>query len=549
MRLNFKKLTFFLFLFFLLPVFSLAQNYSQKQIFFIDTGYDFLKREKVLATNVLNSEQAYFYVEDDFWFSITQTERDTFFLKIKELSQEFNSKIYPILTQNFGAIKSGVNGDPKITILFHQMLKEVGGYSREADNFEKMISPSSNERKMIYLNSSYLKETILRSYLAHEFTHLIIFDQKENKEERWLQEAIAETSPTVVGYPENLEKRIEVFKKNFKDPLLEWKETNEDYAILSLFGHYLLDQFGTQFFTQILKTKESGALAIEKVSQKNFSETFRNFAIANYINNCAVSPQYCYKTEKLKTLKIVPEIQFLPTTGDSVLTMIRETKDFSQNIHQFYGGRGSLKFEFEGKEGDSFDVTLIFCDANDSCQIKFLILDQLQRGVFFLSSFTSNYKSIVAIIFSKKNTQFTETEGKNYNYSIKISFNQTPFQTPSVPATSTIPVMPSLPIIPSSPPANTVISCKNLEKNLKFGMQDTQVICLQQFLKSQGSEIYPEGLITGYFGPLTFSAVKRFQQKYWQEILAPWGLKKEEATGFVGPTTRAKINQLLKGES
>jgi len=64
-------------------------------------------------------------------------------------------------------------------------------------------------------------------------------------------------------------------------------------------------------------------------------------------------------------------------------------------------------------------------------------------------------------------------------------------------------------------------------------------------LKSQGPEIYPEGLVTGYFGPLTLSAVKRFQQKYWQEILAPWGLTKDQATGFVGPTTRAKINQLL----
>lgn len=544
MRFCFKKLIFFFFLLFLLPSFSLAQNYGQKQVFFIDTDYDLLKREKILATNILNSEKAYFYVEDDFWFSIAQTERDALFLKIKELSQEFNLKIYPILTQNFGAIKTGVNSDPKITILFHQMSKEVGGYSREADNFEKILSPASNERKMIYLNSYYLKETILRSYLAHEFTHLIIFDQKENREERWLQEAIAEISPTIIGYPENLEKRIEVFKKNFKDPLLEWKETSEDYAILSLFGHYLLDQFGPQFFAQILKTKENGVLAIEKVSQKNFSEIFRNFAIANYLNSCEISLQYCYKIEKLKTLKIVPEIQFLPTTGNSVLTMIRETKDFSQNIHQFYGGRGSLKFEFEGKE-DSFDITLIFCDANDSCQIKFLNLDQLQSGTFSIPNFTQNYKSIAAIIFSKKNIYFTETESKNYNYTIKISFNQVSSLSSSLPATSTFPVAPSLPTIPPSPLTNTVISCKNFDQNLKFGMRNTQVLCLQQFLKSQGAEIYPEGLITGYFGSLTLSAVKRFQQKYWQEILVPWGLTKEQATGFVGSTTRQKLNQLL----
>jgi len=76
-------------------------------------------------------------------------------------------------------------------------------------------------------------------------------------------------------------------------------------------------------------------------------------------------------------------------------------------------------------------------------------------------------------------------------------------------------------------------------------MKDAEVKCLQEFLKSQGPEIYPEGLVTGYFGPLTLSAVKRFQQKYWQEILAPWGLTQNQPTGFVGSTTRAKINQLL----
>ncbi|MBC7074340.1 peptidoglycan-binding protein [Candidatus Parcubacteria bacterium] len=76
-------------------------------------------------------------------------------------------------------------------------------------------------------------------------------------------------------------------------------------------------------------------------------------------------------------------------------------------------------------------------------------------------------------------------------------------------------------------------------------MRGGEVFCLQQFLKSQGPEIYPEGLVTGYFGPLTLSAVKRFQQKYWKEILAPWGLNQNQPTGIVGPTTRAKINQIL----
>ncbi len=63
-------------------------------------------------------------------------------------------------------------------------------------------------------------------------------------------------------------------------------------------------------------------------------------------------------------------------------------------------------------------------------------------------------------------------------------------------------------------------------------------------MKAQGSEIYPEGLITGNFLTLTRAAAIRFQEKYADEILAP--LKLSAGTGFVGSLTRAKINTLMK---
>jgi peptidoglycan hydrolase-like protein with peptidoglycan-binding domain len=88
------------------------------------------------------------------------------------------------------------------------------------------------------------------------------------------------------------------------------------------------------------------------------------------------------------------------------------------------------------------------------------------------------------------------------------------------------------------------ISCTKIEKNLYYGLlNDPQVRCLQEFLKSQGPEIYPEGLVTGNFLNLTKQAVIRFQEKYKEEILKPLGL--DHGTGFVGSLTRAKINQLL----
>lgn len=76
-----------------------------------------------------------------------------------------------------------------------------------------------------------------------------------------------------------------------------------------------------------------------------------------------------------------------------------------------------------------------------------------------------------------------------------------------------------------------------LTKNLRKGLSDEEVKELQKFL-SQFREIYPEGLITGYFGSLTEKAVKKFQEKY--------GI---EPVGVVGPLTRNKINESLAEEA
>lgn len=80
-------------------------------------------------------------------------------------------------------------------------------------------------------------------------------------------------------------------------------------------------------------------------------------------------------------------------------------------------------------------------------------------------------------------------------------------------------------------------------QNLVRGTEGEEVRQLQEFL-AKDPEVYPEGLVTGYFGPLTEAAVKRFQEKHRQEILTPLGLR--EATGVVGQATRVKLNELTK---
>lgn len=74
---------------------------------------------------------------------------------------------------------------------------------------------------------------------------------------------------------------------------------------------------------------------------------------------------------------------------------------------------------------------------------------------------------------------------------------------------------------------------------LRQGSTGQQVKDLQTFLVAEGSTVYPEGLVTGYFGPATRRAVIRFQELYSDDVLKPWGIT--AGTGIVYKTTKAKM--------
>lgn len=90
---------------------------------------------------------------------------------------------------------------------------------------------------------------------------------------------------------------------------------------------------------------------------------------------------------------------------------------------------------------------------------------------------------------------------------------------------------------PPSTPNLPAYSCPQLSYNLYRGLSDYstqgQVSQLQQFLSASG---YYQS-VTGYFGPMTYANVARFQQQY---AVYP-------VTGGVGPLTRAAIARVCGG--
>jgi hypothetical protein len=75
-------------------------------------------------------------------------------------------------------------------------------------------------------------------------------------------------------------------------------------------------------------------------------------------------------------------------------------------------------------------------------------------------------------------------------------------------------------------------------RNLQIGNRGDEVRRLQELL-AQDKELYPEGLVTGYYGSLTREAVRRFQLKY-GVISSP----SDQGNGRLGPRTRAKMREV-----
>lgn len=87
-------------------------------------------------------------------------------------------------------------------------------------------------------------------------------------------------------------------------------------------------------------------------------------------------------------------------------------------------------------------------------------------------------------------------------------------------------------------PSNLPKDCTTLSNNLALGSKDSntnnEVTALQSFLSPMYLKVSP----TGYYGNMTVAAVKAFQKEY--------GI---DQVGRIGPTTRAKVQQLSCGEN
>lgn len=576
MKKYFLKVFTLIFLSFLLPLFSQAYSLGQREKFFVDPVYDVNGRSQISAILQKVDKNAYFYIDEDWWNKLDWQKRAEVQNSLNFLSKEFSEKIYPVLTSVFGKEWSpGIDDDEKIYVLIEEMKSKNGGYFREEDEYSFYQNAFSNQKEILYLNTEYITTPLAKSFLAHEFIHLITFNQKNKKynveEERWLNELRADYAPAILGYDSDyensiLKKRIEAFLLEPTDSLTEWRDREVDYGIVKVFGHYLVEKYGVNILIDSLRSKEVGIKSINEALVKNnfknidFSKIFTDWTIAVLINDCSLGKEYCYSEAGLKNLKILPFLNFLPLRGESNLGVIQKTKNWAGNWFKFIGGFGTLKIEFMGNPENLFKVPYLVEKTDGTSEILYFKLDEYQRGEILIPDFGIKVKSVTIIpTVQSKTSDFTTDElNISYYWSASTIYEKkeiSKFLEKPIEEMSKEEILAKIDQLKEIllelenrlKELNNEENLTNcfLDENLYYGMRNNKKVkCLQMFLSFQEDDIYPEKLITGNFLSLTKSAVIKFQEKYSDEILKPLGL--EKGTGFVGPKTREKINVMLK---
>jgi hypothetical protein len=398
---------------------ALADSLDQTQTFFIDKDYDAKSRSSVSATLRVVSDRAYGYVEDIFWNSITKASQQLVIDQVNKILAEFDDRIYPIETSFFGSEPNpGVDGDPKITIFFAPLVENAGGYFNNSDCYAlSSDNLATNQREMLYLNINLITDAAkMQTYLAHEFQHLISFNQKELTrkivDDVWLNEARSEHVITLLGYNDifkgsNLEKRLKVFTVNPSDSLTEWKNLTVDYGQSAIFAEYLTEHWPS-VMADALKSDLVGIPSINGALKKNgyaenFTTIFRDWMIANVINDMAINSRFGYMRQDLQNFAITP-VTFVSYNGDFSAVLSENYKDWQARWYDFPyfapGDNDVLKINFDSSSLTSFEVSYLVFKKDGTVETKVFDPDY-KNSALYIGGVGNDISRVILMPFKK----------------------------------------------------------------------------------------------------------------------------------------------------
>ena len=147
---------------------------------------------------------------------------------VTDIISTFDNQIFPAASSRFGPAPD-VDGDGRFTVLLSSWLDHLGGGRYAVDGFVRVAdldpafrSPLGNRCDMMYLSTALKSGPYVRTLLAHEYMHAVVFGQKGRgdraggapslEEEGWLDEAIAHLAEDSYGFStSNIDYRVSAF--------------------------------------------------------------------------------------------------------------------------------------------------------------------------------------------------------------------------------------------------------------------------------------------------------------------------------------------------
>jgi len=224
---------------------------------------------------------------------------------VDDIIRTFDESVYPRACRTLGRA-ADVDRDGRFTILLTPWLGKLadgkvslGGFVRGSDFFRDLAPPFGNRCDMMYLNTDLQPGPTLRTILAHEYTHAVIFSEHvfgsyqpqapRQDEEGWLNEGIAHMVEDQHGFSwSNLDYRVSAFLNAPE----RYQLVVPDYFRAGLFrshGHrgatYLFlrwccDCYGNEVLKSLVQSNLAGIANVEAATRHSFADLFRQWTTA-----------------------------------------------------------------------------------------------------------------------------------------------------------------------------------------------------------------------------------------------------------------------------
>lgn len=337
------------------PILTAELDINHQRDFYIHAFDEYDRTYKRTTTLLGKSANVYIYVDNDSTdtSTLTSINPSTGNTYIDDYITYFDS-LYPLMHNWFGEERDIDNND-RIIIVFSSTIRDgILGYFSPTDKFSGYSY--SNVGDIIYLNARPIDMgPAVKITIAHEFQHMIFFDEKYKRgastTETWINEALSAAAEYFASEEFNIPAK---YHKRWMSlgflnerwhglSLINWSRNNYGYG--GIFIRYLIDQYGPGITKHICSTDLKGIPAIENSTGLDFDLIFTNFTRALVLSGRIDPSHPDYKPEyEFTTIDLATEYDVADDDTYNPIYELGRIK--TSHIIDQYGGKAYITPEY-----------------------------------------------------------------------------------------------------------------------------------------------------------------------------------------------------------